>query len=214
LVWAVVAAGRVEQIEVDRGALDRSPGQVGGWVRDAVNAALGETAPPEWDLDSVLAALTDMRDVGLDTARRVSTSIMDTIRAHGERTGLHGDPGLHGLDMLVDEVIRELEHLGHQIAGAEDSTDPDLRITVDSAGRLSHVELSERTLTAPARELGPRLVVATNAARDAAGQRRAAAQGAYEDIAERLASLQEANLERMHAYARSLSALMSTIEEP
>jgi hypothetical protein len=218
-VRAVVAAGRVEQIEVDHGALDRAPGQVGAWVCDAVNAGLGAAAPPrEWEIDSVLAGLVEMRDVGLVTARRVSASLADTIRTHGVRTGLRGEHGLHGMDDLVDQVMRELErlrdHIGSANDGTEDATDPDVRVTVDADGRLSSVDLSERVLATPARELGPRLVVATNAALAAATERRAVAQSAYEVIAQRLANLQETSLERMHAYARSLSALMSTIEEP
>lgn len=211
---------RITAIELDRALLNLDPAELGGLVVKAVNAAL--TGSPDSndrpDLDALAGILEAARAEALATMGAISSSIQDAIARIGPRTGMHGDCGPQGLDALVGETLNVLRTRTVDQPYAE-ATDPheQVLVTIGPSRRLLAVRIAPGAMRLASAALAERLVAAVNAALDAASVRPAdmrAQSRATAELSQRVRRIQDQSLDHMRSYARSLTAIMRTIEEP
>jgi DNA-binding protein YbaB len=216
----LVRDGRIAAIEVNRALLNLDPAALGGLVVNAVNSAL--TGTPDDDGRPDLDGLTDMLDAAraeaLATIRAISSSIQDAISRIGPRSGMHGESGSLGLELLLGETLNILR-AGTVDQPYAEATDPheQVLVTIGPSRRLVTVRITPAAMRLSSAALAERLVAAINAALDATPVRPAEVQAqsrATAELSQRVRRIQDQSLEHMRAYTRSLTAIMYTVGEP
>ncbi len=218
-IRAYAQVGRLTAVELDHRPLALPAPELAGHIVSAINSALvNGPAPPEPDLAALATLLGHAQDEGLRTMERISSSIQDAIARIGQRTGMHGDTGRHGLDDLLTRTMHELRATRAALTGGPlyPAMDPDelVRVEVDRLCRIRSLELSPPALRQRAGDLAENIVTATNTALAAVPANQAAAGTRGPTTIDRVRHLQERSLAQLHSYTRSLRAIMGTIGDP
>ncbi len=226
-VVARAMRGRLVSLVLDPRALRMPPRDLSGHLVTAVNTALDASRPgrPSPDEQVVDPAVLDERlraaeDYGLRMMARIEQSISDAIARVGERTGMQGDPGPHGLESLLRQTRETLDAArgggGAVVRGEGVAADGEVRASAAGGGRIASVDVGQATRLA-SQALAQQVTAAVNQALDRvaaaeAGQPRRSATDAA--LAERVRAVQDLSRDHMSAYTDALRRIMSSIQDP
>jgi hypothetical protein len=96
--------------------------------------------------------------------------------------------------------------------GRGEGADGSVVAVAPPGGRVESLEIDQRAMRMASAELAEQVVVAVNAALEDLRARSREQMGALRVDAERLTALRDQSTEQMTAYARSLNALISSIQ--
>lgn len=226
-VVARAMRGRLVSLVLDPRALRLPPRDLSGHLATAVNTALDASRPgrPSPDEPVVDPAVLDERlraaeDYGLRMMARIEQSISDAIARVGERSGMQGDPGPHGLESLLRQTRETLDAArgggGAAVRGEGVAADGEVRVSALGGGRIASVDVGHAARLG-SQALAQQVTAAVNqalvrvAAAEADQPRRPATDAA---LAERVGALQDLSREHMSTYTDALRRVMSSIQGP
>jgi hypothetical protein len=232
LVRAIAYQGRLESVSLDARAMSTPVAELAKHLATATNAALdaarGSTSDAMPDLASLSRSLAQVQAEGMRAMQEISQAIQESINKLGPETGMAGDAGTHGLDLLFEETLANLDKTRTALSAAvgeddgpfAEGRDPDgyIRVGVDSGRRVTVIEIGDYAMELHPADLGQNVALATNAALDAADYK-PVGDGADldldpEELSERARKLQDMSLDHMRGYTQSMSDIMSRIHEP
>jgi hypothetical protein len=228
-VKLTASAGRLVSGELNPRTRRMNPEELGGWLRDAANAALeastrlqgvgaGETL-----IDPAVLSerLTEVRNEGLRQMESITQGLHDAMGAVRRRVVVRSDAPGSGLEQLLDMAVGELESLrsrgGVPAAAHTSATSADglVRVVAVTTTRLAAISLDERALRKGSYELVELVVRTSNAAidklRDHMVER---LREADEGRRDRMRELQDLSLAQMRTFTASLQDMMHSVEPP
>ncbi|NES27833.1 hypothetical protein GCE86_10315 [Micromonospora terminaliae] len=229
-VRVVASAGRLRSVELAAQLMRLSGADLAPVVAEAANNALTaaradsvstEPMPELSGLADSLAAAVAESDLAW---RRLQGALDEAIAKVGPRTGLGGDVPIQETSDLLGGVMEVLRSARGVPSDAGESQEPERRgvgsddaghvsADVDAAGRVVRLELRAGRLASW--QLGELVVEAVNRALDEVETADAVPVGPVgEDLARRVAELQDASARQMAALTGALTGIMARIREP
>jgi hypothetical protein len=153
----------------------------------------------------------------------ITQAIEDAMSRVAERTGMTGDPGLQGLEQLVEQTRRSIPAVTGDSAGETPGEAPDLagegatadgriRARVTPGGRIESLAIDPQVMRSASADVAGQAAAAVNAALDdmrAKSRERAGAVG-HVDL-RRLQALREESVRQMSAYSGALRDLIASV---
>jgi DNA-binding protein YbaB len=222
-VRAVTAGSRLDRLDVEPRLMRGRAEELAAHILSAVNAAFADlrarspsVAPV--DVAVLVRTLSEVQGEGLRSLAAITRALSDAVEQLRERTGMTGDVGTKGLESLVEQTQGTVDALrgdaqdAPDVVGRGEGADGSVVAVVPPGGRVESLEIDQRAMRMASAELAEQVVVAVNAALEDLRARSREQMGALRVDAERLTALRDQSTEQMTAYARSLNALISSIQ--
>ncbi|HZB30624.1 MAG TPA: YbaB/EbfC family nucleoid-associated protein [Streptosporangiaceae bacterium] len=225
-VRVVAAKGVIESIELDPRVMRLPSERLTEHLVAAGNAALAEMrarapAPEPAGIDPAALAerVEQLTGEGLRSMATITQAIEDAMSRVAERTGMTGDPGLQGLEQLVEQTRRSIPAVtgdsadeAPDLAGAGAAAEGRIRARVTPGGRIESLDIDPGVMRFASADVAEQAAAAVNAALDdmrAKSRDRAGAVGNVD--LRRLQALREESVRQMSAYSGALRDLIASV---